>query len=852
MPFGTRALPRVATSALLLAVGLLATHRASAQFPTDQPTRLPALGRSAVSDDDSTALVVNPANLGFMPGVELRWTGMFLNEDATATYQGHAFALAFPIPFLSLATGLRLDLVSPPRAASQLLFGEDNARYEWLTWGLAYRPSKAFSLGLSYQHSYSNQAAAHGLSSWSLGATSRPSDYFGLAVVGQNLNAPTTDAGGYVDRAYNFAVAIRPVRSSALEIGLETQYVDHRSGYWIPRATLGVEVPELGRLRGDFSYSDPGNDVGRRQWLASASFAFHFNGSSGSGELAAGSLFGDGLGAEAKNKPQENLGFEIAAKGFRESAAAEAPRYALRLRIEDTPNVRGHTALLRKLWDIAEHEPTVAAVVLELRTAPADSMAHTQELRDALFHLRQAGKRVLCHLEDGDGSSLYLCSAADRILLNPAGGIRFAGLKSRFMYFGGLLEKLGIKADFVRIGDHKSAPEQFMREGASDVARADHIDLLQQVERNFTLDVAAGRHIDAVELRKRIAKGPFVASEAKFAGLVDGFAFDDQLEDETSALVGFPVRLLEDRRAPRAPEFFGDDAGIAIIYVDGDMVDGRSQTIPLLGTRLVGSYTIAESLKKARENPKVGAVVLRVETGGGSAMAADVIYREIQLTTKVKPVIVSMGSAAASGGYYISAPGTHVFANPLSITGSIGIFYGKADVAELMRRIGVNVEMYKTAPRADAESIFRPFTADEHTELQRKVAQFYDVFLTRVASGRKLSKAEVDAVGQGRVWTGQQAFDRKLVDELGGLRQALALARKLGNISDHGPIVELPPPDTTLLGRLLGIEGIKENPPAAAALLPSQFFDLVRALAPFVAHAGDKPLALMELTSVEP
>jgi protease IV len=272
-----------------------------------------------------------------------------------------------------------------------------------------------------------------------------------------------------------------------------------------------------------------------------------------------------------------------------------------------------------------------------------------------------------------------------------------------------------------------------------------------------------------------------------------------------------------------------------------------------LGTKLVGSYTIAESLKKARENPKIGAVVLRVETGGGSAMAADVIYREVQLTAQVKPVVVSMGTAAASGGYYISAPGTHVFANPLSITGSIGIFYGKADVAELMRRIGVSVEVYKTAPRADAESIFRPFSPEERTELERKVAQFYDVFLTRVASGRKLSKSDVDAVGQGRVWTGEQALDRKLVDEIGGLRQAIALARKLGHVSDHGPILELPPPDTSLLGRLLGIDGIKDNSTAnaAASLLPSQFLDLVRALAPFVAHGSDIPLALMEMTPVD-
>ncbi|HEY1536379.1 MAG TPA: signal peptide peptidase SppA [Polyangiaceae bacterium] len=777
---------------------------------------------------------------------------MFLNENATASYQGHAFAFAFPIPFLSLSTGLRLDIVSPPRAFSNLAFGDENARYEWITWGVAFKPSPAFGLGFSLQRSYSNQAAAHDLQSWSLGFTSRPSDYFGFAVVGHNLNGPTTDQGGFIDRSYNFAVAIRPARSRAVEVGLESQYVNHDTGYWVPRATLGIDVPELGRLRGDFAYSDPGNEAGEKKWLASASFAFNFNGSSGSAEVAAGSLFGNALGSDAQGRAQDNLGVEIAARGFRDSAAAEAPAYALRLRIEDTPTTRGHTALLRKLWEIADSEPTVSAVVLELRTAPADSMAHVQELRDALYHLRQAGKRVMCHLEDADGSSLYLCSAADRILLNPAGGIRFAGLKSRYMYFAGLLDKLGIRADFVRIGAHKSAPESFMRDGSTDVSRADKIDLLQQMEKNFTIGVATGRHIDATELRARIARGPFVASEAKFAGLVDGFAFDDQLEDETSKLVGYPVHLVEDRRAPRTPDYFGDNPGIAIVYVDGDMVDGRSQTIPLLGTKLVGSYTIAESLKKARENPKIGAVVLRVETGGGSAMAADVIYREVQLTAAVKPVIVSMGTAAASGGYYISAPGTHVFANPLSITGSIGIFYGKADVAELMRRIGVSVEVYKTAPRADAESIFRPFSPEERGELEHKVAQFYDVFLTRVASGRKMSKADVDAVGQGRVWTGEQALDRKLVDEIGGLRQAIALARQLGHVSDHGPIQELPPPDTSLLGRLLGIDGIKDSTPASMSLLPSQFLDLVRALAPFVAHTSDIPLALMEMTPVDP
>jgi protease-4 len=254
-------------------------------------------------------------------------------------------------------------------------------------------------------------------------------------------------------------------------------------------------------------------------------------------------------------------------------------------------------------------------------------------------------------------------------------------------------------------------------------------------------------------------------------------------------------------------------------------------------------------LKQARENPQIGAIVLRIETGGGSAMAADVIWREVQITAKYKPVVVSMGSFAASGGYYIAAPATRIFSNALTITGSIGIFYGKADVAELLRKLGVSVEIYKTAPRADAESIFRPYTADEKKELERKVSQFYDVFLGRVAEGRGLTKQQVDAVGQGRVWTGEQALSHRLVDELGGLRQALADARRRANLPEHAPIIELPPPDTSLLGKILGIEGIHAGEPGR---LPAELVEMVRALAPFAVHPGDRPLARIELVPLGP
>lgn len=839
-----------ASFALTLGAGTLLTSLAAAQFPADEPTRLPAFGKSTVGNDDSSALVQNPANLAFLPAAELRWSSLYLNENARVPWQGHALALALPIPLLNASTGLRVDLLSPPSGGAGPLFQGDKL-YQWVTWGLALRPSDSFGFGVSLQGSYSDLSLAHGLFSWSAGMTTRPSDYFGLAFVAHDINAPVNASGGRINRSFDIGLAIRPLRSRAVELGLDGKIVDAPDAYWSPSATLGVDIPGLGRLRGGLSLMDPDDGVAQSEWLASASMSFYLNGTGGSMDLTAGSLFGGALGSNVSGRAYENIAAEVAFKGYREPSGSQPPGFALRIRLERTPSTREHVALLRQLWQIAEDESAIDAVVFELRTSPGSSMAHVQELRDAVYLLRRAGKRVLCHLEDSDGSSLYLCSAADRILVNPAGGIRFAGLRARYFYYANLLDKLGVKADFVRIGDHKSAPESFTRSGASEVARADKIDLVQQHERHLTLGISHGRKLSAQQVRERLAKGPFVAVEAKAAGLVDGYAFDDELESEVSRLLERPVRLVNDERGPYAARFNGSNAGVAIIYVEGDMVDGRSQIIPLLGMKLAGSYTIAEAIKSARENPQIGALVLRIETGGGSAMAADVIWREIERTTKVKPVVVSMGTAAASGGYYIASPGTRVFANPLTITGSIGIFYGKADVSALLRKIGVNVEVYKTAPRADAESLFRPFTDEERVELKRKVWQFYDVFLQRVAEGRKLTKEQVDAVGQGRVWTGEQALAHKLVDELGGLRQAIAAARALAGLPAHGPIVELPPVETTLIGRLLGIEGVSERLPAHLQALPPGLVDMARALAPFVVHQADKPLARMELTSVD-
>jgi protease IV len=273
-------------------------------------------------------------------------------------------------------------------------------------------------------------------------------------------------------------------------------------------------------------------------------------------------------------------------------------------------------------------------------------------------------------------------------------------------------------------------------------------------------------------------------------------------------------------------------------------------------------------LKAAREDALTRAVVLRVETPGGSATAAELIWREATRLSAVKPLIVSMGSTAASGGYYAAAAGGIVFANRATVTGSIGVFYGKADVHDLLERLGVHAVTYRTTPRADGQSYFRPFTDDERQKAGEEVKQTYDVFVDRVARGRHMSPAEVDAVARGRVWMGQQAAERRLVDRIGGLRQALDEARRRASLPDDAPFLEMPSLNRTLFEQALavaGVPGLSAGPEgdadagstsaataAAAAALPPALLEAARALAPMMYLNEAGPMMRLETVSVGP
>jgi protease-4 len=800
---------------------------ANAAPPVSVATPVPDPGRSIVSNDDASAIATNPGNLAFLPDPELRWSWVYTQERSPLANRGHSVDFAYP--FWILSSGLRVDILSPPRAAPAPF----DASYQWVRWGLGARAGSVLGFGTTLGWSISNAASLDKQFSMTTGVTLRPSPYVGFAAIVRDLNIPTSADGTRSARSWDFGAALRPVRGlRSFEIGAELAYTE-RVKTWVPRATLGIDVPYVGRLRADGSLYDATS--GKPTALVTAGLDVNV----GPMQASGGAVFGNAIGGAT--------GFYVGAafRGFREPGVPITPK-VVRIDVDDTPGVRGHTHLLRRLWRLAR-DPETAGVLFVLHDEPAGTFAHAEELGDAIRTLRANGKKVMCHLEDAGGRSLYACSQADRIAIDPAGGLRFSGLSSRYFYLGGTLDKLHVKADFVRIGAHKTAAEQLTLESGSDVAKADHQALVDRLSELWLHDVGGGRKIPKGVLSRTIAKGPFLAREALAAGLVDQLVYPDEIGRFVDETMGETTSIWKEPPFSSAPKRWTKGDKIAVVYLDGDMIDGESRSIPFVGIRLAGSRTIAGALKAAREDASVKAVVFRIETGGGSSLAADVILREAMLTAKAKPFVVSMGSAAASGGYYAAVAGKPIFADASTITGSIGIFYGKVDLSGLLHTLGVGSDAFRSTSRADAESLFRPFTDDERAELGHKVKDLYDLFVGRVAEGRKMKPEAVDAIGRGKVWTGAEARDNGLVDHLGGLREALAEAQRRAGIADDYALVELPEEDDSLLGLLLKLVGVSSKADAVAGVVPAPLLDVARALAPFTLFEPDRPLARAEV-----
>ena len=431
--------------------------------------------------------------------------------------------------------------------------------------------------------------------------------------------------------------------------------------------------------------------------------------------------------------------------------------------------------------------------------------------------LREAGKPVVCHLDDAAGSEWYACAGADRILLDPAGGVRLTGVSSELMHFGEVLRDLGVRADFVRIGAWKSATEQFLNDAQTAPARAQTESILDLAYRRLVFDAAGDQEMSRADLRALIDRGPLLPQQALDAGVVHALADENDLDDELREAFGgsFP----RERGAPwEVPERWGHRPQIGVVVIDGTMVDGENVDIPLLGLHFSGGRTVSRAIDRLAADPSVRAIVIRVDSGGGSVMAADQIYRAISRARRRKPVIASLGAVAASGGYYVASACHEIWADPSTITGSIGIWFGKVDFAPLGEEIGVSLEQVGRGQHAGATSLYRAFTPEERHALSENVREWYRMFLRRVARGRGMRVAEVDAVGRGRIWMGDQAIDNGLADHLGGVGSALAAARRAAGVGPEVGIRLEPDRPATLLDYALSLLGIGASPIDPVAL----------------------------------
>jgi protease-4 len=429
----------------------------------------------------------------------------------------------------------------------------------------------------------------------------------------------------------------------------------------------------------------------------------------------------------------------------------------------------------------------------------ASSFAALAEVRRALVEFKKSGKPVMAHLFRADANDLYLASTADEILLDPYGQVDMAGLASEGVFFAGAMEKVGLEAQVVRVGKYKSAIEPFTSREMSPASREQLQVLLDSAWTTLRDEIASARGLAPDALQALVDSERFFSGEAAVkAGLVTRVAYQDEVIDELKRrteskpdaenFARVAMASYAKRAHPAAPKSAsGKAAGVvAVVYAEGVIVDGEG------GEGEIGGKRFARELRRLRQDPKVSAIVLRVNSPGGSASASEHILREVRLARETKPVVVSMGGYAASGGYWISSFGDHVFAEPTTITGSIGVFGLIFNAAELTQKLGVSFDVVKTGRYADMLSISRAKTEDELALIQRDVDHIYRDFLSRVAEGRKLDPALVAELAQGRVWIGSDALTRGLVDEMGGLEDAIRYAAKKAGVDENYTVRERP------------------------------------------------------------
>jgi protease-4 len=520
------------------------------------------------------------------------------------------------------------------------------------------------------------------------------------------------------------------------------------------------------------------------------------------------------------------------------------------------PTVRSVVDTLRK----AKKDARVRGILLKPTGFESPFWGKVQEIRDAVLDFRKSGKPVYAYLEVAGDREYYLATAADKVFLMPSTSLDLTGVATYELFLRGTLDKINVFPDLHRIGDYKTAVNTFTEKGYTkahkEMDESMNRDLYEQIVRG----IADGRNKNEVEVRATLDDGPFLPEDALRAGLVDDVAYEDQVDDKLRA--GQPRRQIDgDDYARVSASSLGLNRGprIAVIYAAGTITGGKSGFDPVNGP-VAGSETLVEYIRQARRDTTVRAIVLRIDSPGGSATASDAIWRELTIAKNERadrPLIVSMSDLAASGGYYIAMPAQVIVAQPSTLTGSIGIFGGKFVTGGVYEKLGAHIESTSIGRRAEINSPARRYNPDELSKLQEQLQAFYDQFVEKVAESRHSTPEKIDTLAQGRVWTGRQAKQNKLVDELGGLDRAIAIAKQRAKIAPEADVEILVYPPRKSFYELLSdqFSGSSDSLQAAAlsawmhANLSHAEIEALRALrGPLTLFRPGEVLALMPFT----
>lgn len=466
-------------------------------------------------------------------------------------------------------------------------------------------------------------------------------------------------------------------------------------------------------------------------------------------------------------------------------------------------------------FDKAASDDALRGLILRIES-PKIGWAKLNEIRNAITKVRKAGKKVYAYADDAASMDYLIATACDEIVMPESGALMFLGLRAEVSFYKNLFDKLDLKADMLRVGEYKSAAEPYSRTEMSKEFREEMEAVLDSYFKQMKQIVADARKLTPEKVEEAINAGPFTAGKAKELGLIDRLAYPDELENlvkggpdskvkitkkygkkkldtDFSGFTGM-VKMMDLLMGIEQPKRKTTNPKLAIINAVGPIMSGVSTSDPFTGEGTIGSETLNKAIRQANEDSSVKAIVMRIDSPGGSALASDLIWRELELVQK--PLVISMGDVAASGGYYIAMNADKIYAEPGTITGSIGVVGGKLATQGLFDKIGINTSIIKRGQNAGVLSTTTPFSDSERTAMQEMMNQIYKQFTTKAATGRKMEYEKLEKLARGRIYTGLQAKELGLIDEVGTLGDAIAEAKKLAGLKPEEKLekLELPKP----------------------------------------------------------